>query len=121
MEYFDKEINLNADELNVSNEEIIKKNNTTPTSSSTIEYQDNKIDSDIDIDKLIKYIDSDEGETVKKKKKKRNRNKKKIPIEEDKIVSIFKEEINKYSVDSFLYQKIRPKYTEEWIRKLNNI
>lgn len=121
MEYFDKEINVNEDELNVSNEEIIKKNNTTPTSSSTIEYQDNKIDSDIDIDKLIKYIDSDEGETVKKKKKKRNRNKKKIPIEEDKIVSIFKEEINKYSVDSFLYQKIRPKYSEEWIRKLNNI
>ena len=122
MEQFDKAINLvNEDELNVSSEEIIKKNNTTPTSSSTIEYQDNKIDNDIDIDELIKYIDSDDGETAKKKKKKKNKNKNKIPIEEDIIVSTFKEEINKCSVDSFLYQKIRPKYSEEWIRKLNNI
>ena len=122
MEQFDKAINLvNEDELNVSSEEIIKKNNTTPTSSSTIEYQDNKIDNDIDIDELIKYIDSDDGETAKKKKKKKNKNKNKIPIEEDIIVSTFKEEINKCSVDSFLYQKIRPKYSEEWIKKLNNL
>ena len=43
------------------------------------------------------------------------------PKSENEENSTFKEEINKCSVDSFLYQKIRPKYSEEWIKKLNNL
>lgn len=151
MTNFDKEINQSlgiAIELfdNNSNEDFLdstaklntnsiitnlKKNTTTPTSSSSIEYQSNtndivnRFDSDIDIDDLIKYIDSDEGSVSSKakKKKKKKKNKRKSnnasSIEEDKELEKYKEEINKCSVKAYEYCKIRPKFSNEWLSKLS--
>lgn len=77
---------INMNNNNVNN---IKKNTTTPTSSSSIEYKNGNnndftekktFDSDIDIDELLKYIDSDGdsvGNCLKSKKKKKKKNKKK--------------------------------------------
>ena len=133
-------ININN---NVNN---IKKNTTTPTSSSSIEYktgnnndfaEKKKFDSDIDIDELIKKIDSDGdsvGNYLKRKKKKKKKKKKKNNsnnmnnnvIEKndeskdivDNEVASFKEEINKCSINSFQCQKLKPFFSAEWLSSI---
>ena len=127
-DFLDSTAKLNANSI-IAN---LKKNTTTPTSSSSIEYQSNandllnRFDSDIDIDDLIKYIDSDEGsvssKTKKKKKKKKNKRKRNNAsvnsIEEDKEIERYKEEINKCSVKAYEFCKIRPHFSKDWLSKL---
>lgn len=156
MTLFDKEISRynGRDDIlgdSISGNEINEyvssmKKNTTPTSSSSIDYQkkseENKINSDIDLDELVKYIDSTEESTHKKKKKKKNRGKKgnqantannnntqstsqveskEETAEFDIEIKQFKEDIDKYSIKANEFQKFKPMISQKWICSLQNM
>lgn len=98
----------------------------------------------MDLDELMKYIDEDEGK--KKKGKKKNQKKQQAPSktfrfiencnnEESKVqtavieivgedrtlekeVEEFKEQIRKDSIKCGQYSKIKPKFSDNWLREL---
>ena len=120
----------------------IQKNQVINNSKDTIEDEKSKLD-ELDIDDLVKLIDSDENTVHKKKKKKKNKNKNKnkknknnknlnseeknqIKIENssnkeddlftnfDILYDEFKKDIIKNSYEN-CYQKIKPKLSTNWL------
>ena len=122
---------------------VCQNNQINNNNKDIIEDEKNKF-KDLDIDDLVKLIDSDENTVQKKKKKKKNKNKKnKNKInnnivnfeekknenifqkkEEDKIKDFevlfndFKNNINQSSLNFYITQKIKPKLTIDFLIKL---
>ena len=122
---------------------VCQNNQINNNNKDIIEDEKNKFN-DLDIDDLVKLIDSDENTVQKKKKKKKNKNKKnKNKInnnvinfeekknenifqkkEEDKIKDFevlfndFKNNINQSSSNFYITQKIKPKLTIDFLIKL---
>ena len=122
---------------------VCQNNQINNNNKDIIEDEKNKF-KDLDIDDLVKLIDSDEKTVQKKKKKKKNKNKKnKNKInnnivnfeekknenifqkkEEDKIKDFevlfndFKNNINQSSLNFYITQKIKPKLTIDFLIKL---
>ena len=122
---------------------VCQNNQINNYNKDIIEDEKNKFN-DLDIDDLVKLIDSDENTVQKKKKKKKNKNKKnKNKInnnvinfeekknenifqkkEEDKIKDFevlfndFKNNINQSSSNFYITQKIKPKLTIDFLIKL---
>ena len=136
----DSHININNNNINQNNH--INNNNNN---KDIIEDEKNKLN-ELDIDDLVKLIDSDENTVHKKKKKKKNKNKKNkniinnniINSEEKKIIenknysqkeeekikdfeviyNEFKSDINNNSLNYNNSQKIKPKLTTQFLIQL---
>ena len=79
----------------------------------------------LNIEELLNYINEPNNEEKKRKKRKRkNRKNKKenIYIEKDLVILNYKKAMEDYTKNSLYMEKIRPKYSENfinWLKKLN--
>ena len=138
----DKEDNNN---INKENEQINNKNKNNKTCIDNKEKNKNKnkenikennnLIQNLNIDDLVNYI-NDSGNRNKKKKKKKKKSKKQETIvktkeeeenyvEEDLVFLNYKNAVEEYTKNILIKEKIKPHYSEEFLKKLqllcNNI
>ena len=111
----------------ISNEEI-NVNKDDDINEQTDESLDNDKETNIqklNIEELINYINEPDNKEKKKKKRKRKKGKNKKEnnyIEQDLIILDYKKAMEDYTKSSLYMEKIKPKYSENfinWLKKLN--
>ena len=123
----DKEnINNNNDD-NYKNNKKSKNKGKNKNKKNEINSEKNNLIQNLNIDDLVNYInESDNKEKKKKKKKKKGKKKQKDLekeesnyVEEDLVIIDYKKSLEEYTNNIIQTKKIKPKYSEEFLKKLN--
>jgi len=117
--------NKNNDE-NYKDNKKVKNKGKNKSKKKENNSENNNLIQNLNLDDLVNYInESDNKEKKKKKKKKKGKKKQKNMekeeskyVEEDLIILDYKKSLEEYSNNIIKTKKIKPKYSEEFLKKL---
>ena len=130
MDKENKQINNINNDNNINNNKINNQKIKNQKNEKDDNIENNNLIQNLNIDDLVNYINEDNKDNKKKKKKKKkgkkqdknivkeNENKDNNYVEEDLVFLNYKRTVEEFTKNTLFTKKIKPKYSEEFLKRL---